>query len=384
MADAQETTLWAIAIKGDRSETELKQAVVDLATLDVFKIPSKQLRVGTLDSLMSLSDDLVKMDTLAEAAVTKMYKQLCDLKNEEPTIMGVSAATYTLKSFDWDEHKFQLKTPLREMCEGISQRIAGLDDELKLKLTELNVLKSSLQGHDRKTQGNLMVKSLNEIVRQEDVMVSEYMTTVYVVSPKNGMKDFEAAYEKMATYVVPKSAKLLEEDTEYGIYSVVLFKKSLDEFKAAAREKRLTLREFTYVPGAKEADATKRQQDSVEIERLKGMLSNWCGVNYVEVYTMMLHLKAVRVFVEGVLRYGLTASYGHGSQGNSMVPNFKAFLLQPKKGKTEMLRKALSALYGGSASAMMESEEETVVPGATGEFYPYVYAPIETTPSVGA
>ena len=61
---------------------------------------------------------------------------------------------------------------------------------------------------------------------------------MYVVVPKASIKDFETTFEKMATYVVPRSAKLLAEDSEYGLYAVVIFKKSLDEFKASAREKR--------------------------------------------------------------------------------------------------------------------------------------------------
>jgi len=108
------------------------------------------------------------------------------------------------------------------------------------------------------------------------------------------------------------------------------------------------------------------------------MLTNWCHINYSEVYTMLLHLKAVRVFVESVLRYGLTASYQAG-----MTPNFKAFFVQAKKGKQELLRKELSSLYGGAAD-MMEGEEELAVPGATGEFYPYVYNSIETAPTIAS
>ena len=40
----------------------------------------------------------------------------------------------------------------------------------------------------------------------------------------------------------------MEEDTEYSLYRVIIFKKSSEEFKAMARERRLTLREFTYAP----------------------------------------------------------------------------------------------------------------------------------------
>ena len=52
---------------------------------------------------------------------------------------------YTTKQWEWDEAKFQMKTPLREMSENISGRIASLDDELKMKLGEVNALKSILQ-----------------------------------------------------------------------------------------------------------------------------------------------------------------------------------------------------------------------------------------------
>jgi V-type H+-transporting ATPase subunit C len=256
-------------------------------------------------------------------------------------------------------------------------RVSALDDELKIKVTELNTLKGSLQGIERKTLGNLMVRGLSDIIDAHDVVESEYMTTVVVVVPKGSMKEFEGTFHKMAAYVVPRSAKLISEDIEYGLYTCVLFKKSLDEFKASAREKRLTIRDFTYDANALENDRNKKAADTREYDRLKGMLSNWCQVNYAEVFTMMIHLKAVRIFVESVLRFGLTTSYMSG-----MTPNFKAFLLQPKKGKSEALRKALGALIGGSAVMAGEGEEEMVVPGAQGEFYPYVYTAIETEPNV--
>lgn len=38
-----------------------------------------------------------------------------------------------------------MKTPLRELSESISSRIGGLDEELKMKLLEVNNLKSTLQ-----------------------------------------------------------------------------------------------------------------------------------------------------------------------------------------------------------------------------------------------
>jgi len=376
-----ESQLWAIAVRGDASERQLKTDISQFATVSTFRIPkdgAQALRIGTLDSLMSLSDDLVKMDVLAEATVTKMYKQLSDLSpQDEPSILGVPIVSYTTMQWEWDMAKFQTKTPLRELSEGISMRLSAIDDELKVKVTEVNGLKGSLQGIERKTQGNLMVRGLADVINEQDVMESDYMTTLFVVVPKASLKDFESTYEKMAQFVVPKSGKLIMEDAEYGLFTVIIFKKSLDEFKANAREKRYSLRDFTYDPTALESDRSKKATEEKEYSRLTGMLAKWCHINYAECYGMMLHLKAVRVFTESVLRYGLSTMYGQ----MGTVPNFKAFLLQPKKGKSEQLRKALAALYGDGATGG-DGEEEMVVPGAQGEFYPYVYTLIETEPNI--
>ena len=89
-----ETQLWAIAVKGDQSVSEIKKVCEELAEVSPFNVPASALRVGTLDNLMSLSDDLTKMETMADATVTKMYKQLMDLKDrvgikdDEATIGG--------------------------------------------------------------------------------------------------------------------------------------------------------------------------------------------------------------------------------------------------------------------------------------------------------
>ena len=223
------------------------------------------------------------------------------------------------------------------------------------------------------------MRGLADLIMKDDVLDTEYMISVVVVVPKAAMKDFETTYTSMAQWVVPASAKLISEDAEFGLYTVVIFKKSYEEFKTSSREKRLTLREFVYDPNTIENDNAKKIADTREYERLKSMLANWCQVNYAEVYTMTLHLKAVKIFCESVLRYGLTTSYSAG-----MGPNFKAFLLQPKKGTGEKLRKVLASLYAGSGGGGGDEEAELVVPGAVGEFFPYVYTSIETEPNITA
>jgi len=373
MSAPMEPLLFAVAVKGDAKQSALQAEVEPLATLTRFAVPKEGLRVGTLDTLMALSDDLVKMDALSEATVWKIGRQLQDMQeNKAPTIMGVAVDVYAFKQFEWDEAKFQLKAPLRELCEGLGGRLGGLDEELKAKMVEYNGVKGALQASERKAQGNLMVRGLTDIVSEADMrgtVGSETLATPLVVVPKHGTKEFLASYETCCPLVVPRSARLIAEDTEFQLYGVVCFKKTLADFAAAARDKRWTVRDFTYEPHRVAEDRGKKEADLAEEARLKGLLTNWCAINFAEAFTMMMHLKAVRVFVESVLRYGLS----HARAGGG--PNFHAFLLQPKKGKEQALHTALGKLYGGVA-AQFEEDDVGAVPGAAGDFYPYVFVPV--------
>lgn len=80
--------LLAIAVKADLNKNLLVQKTQQLCTVHDFKVPAQALRVGTLDSLMSLSDDLAKMDMLAESTAFKLYSQLVSLKDDTITIGG--------------------------------------------------------------------------------------------------------------------------------------------------------------------------------------------------------------------------------------------------------------------------------------------------------
>ena len=86
-----ETQLWAIALKMEEDESAMRAKTDLMCTVHKFNVPDN-LRVGTLDSLMSLSDDLVKLDMLSEGTVMKIYRQLYDLKGEDPTINGGALA----------------------------------------------------------------------------------------------------------------------------------------------------------------------------------------------------------------------------------------------------------------------------------------------------
>jgi len=351
----------------------------DTAQVFRFQIPTKDLKVGTLDNLMSLSDDLVRMDTMAEATTFKIYKQLMELQKdagqvEEPTIrMGDAGHAMKLDQylceFKWDEAKYPVKSPLRELSDLLTTSVSRMDDELKAKATEFQSAKGAKQALERKDQGNLMVRSLADIVNAKDFVESEHLTTLLVVVPKFALKEWETSYASLGgdkPFVVPNSSRKVHEDTDTVLMTVTLFKSIVDDFKANCREKRFIVRDFEYSEAGVKAEKDSKEKALSEHDKVKAMFIRWCKTNLAEAYSAMVHLKAVRVFVESVLRYGVP-------------PNFQAALLKPAPRKEVQLRKHLDSLYQHLAASDMTGGDEDM-PGQAAEFYPYVFFNVYTSP----
>lgn len=141
--------------------------------------------------------------------------------------------------------------------------------------------------------------------------------------------------------IVPRSSQLITQDNEFALFTVTLFKKVVDEFKLHAREKKFVVRDFTY--NEEELAAGKNEITKLVTDKKKqfGPLVRWLKVNFSECFCAWVHVKALRVFVESVLRYGLPV-------------NFQAILVHPNKKSQKRLRDVLNQLYGhldGSASS---------------------------------
>ena len=60
----------------------------------------------------------------------------------------------------------------------------------------------------------------------------------YSLCSRSLYKEWESNYESLSQMVVPRSSQKITEDSEYGLFSVTVFKKVVDEYKHHAREKK--------------------------------------------------------------------------------------------------------------------------------------------------
>uniref|UniRef100_A0A8D3BM22 V-type proton ATPase subunit C n=1 Tax=Scophthalmus maximus TaxID=52904 RepID=A0A8D3BM22_SCOMX len=350
---------WLISAPGEKTCQQTWDTMMaattrnnNLSTNHKFNIPD--LKVGTLDVLVGLSDELAKLDSFVEGRIIRQV--FCHF-------FSVDLVTYITR-FQWDMAKYPIKQSLKNISEIISKQVSQIDNDLKSRASAYNNLKGNLQNLERKNAGSLLTRSLADIVKKEDfVLDSEYLITQLVVVPKVAYTDWQKTYETLAEMVVPRSSNLLFEDNDSGLFGVTLFRKAIDDFKHKARENKFTVRDFQYNEEEMKADKEEMTRLSTDKKKQFGPLVRWLKVNFSEAFIAWIHIKALRVFVESVLRYGLPV-------------NFQAMLLQPSKKTMKKLREVLNDLYKHLDSSACAMD----IPGlnlSQQEYYPYVYYKID-------
>jgi len=369
------TEYWLISAPGDKTCQQtfdkLNQATSKQQLSMNWKFHIPDLKVGTLDQLVGLSDDLGKLDTFVEQITRKVASYLGDVLEDQRDKLGenllangVDLATYVTQ-FRWDMAKYPIKQSLKNLSDIVSKQVSQIESDLKSKATAYNNLKSSLQNIEKKQGGSLVTRNVAELVKKEHfVLNSEYLATLLVVVPLANINDWNNKYEKLTDKIVPRSSQLIYQDNDHALVSVSLFHLVVDEFKTKARENKFLVRDFVY--DEEQLKSGKNELTKLHTDKKKqfGPLVRWLKVNFGECFTAWIHVKALRVFVESVLRFGLPV-------------NFQGMVLLPQKKQMKKLRETLNDLYFHLDSAGGIGGSEDLPSGLAGfgqgEYYPYVY-----------
>eukprot|EP00126_Sphaerothecum_destruens_P013068 Sdes_comp22354_c0_seq1m20835 len=214
---------------------------IEMSENSRFSIPD--LKVGTLDSLMSVSDDMVKIDQFMESVVKKLASHIFELLEDHKDKISESFQVHGMDpdsficNFEWDTAKYPVKNSVRELVDILNKSISDIESGMKTKFSSYVSLRNNLQAMDRKVTGNLLVRNLDEIVKPEHfVKKSENLITLIVAVPAHSYKEWMSTYESLTKMVVPRSSQMIAEDSEYGLFTVTLFSRVVDEFKNLARE----------------------------------------------------------------------------------------------------------------------------------------------------
>lgn len=426
------------------------------AQVHPFTIP--ELRVGTLDSLMVLDQELAKVDSIAEQSINKIqrqYEELCqDESGEEAALLvkGTSPTEY-LEQFSWDEARYSHSRRLNELVHMMQQSVGKIDDDMKTLGQDFNEAKQQLSGLQRKRNANLMVADLRDLLSEEaclancgktpDEIFTEtaFLQSVAVIVPVATEEDFLKSYERLCSDVVtlrdgskcspvvPGSHFEVMRDADgYILYRVFLLKGSAASDEASAggvgvevetdaaeadaaddeaaqggskeggtnpskQQHQQRPRDFftifadtcrasrflvkQYERGGVADDDEEEGEESLdaqitnvkqELDQKKNYLKRRCTPYFEDVYVAWIHIKAIRVFVESVLRYGVP-------------PQFHSVLIVPTAAKhmrkiRQVLEKQFENLDTIGASNLAVSDDVQRILGGAGstttEYLPYI------------
>jgi len=241
-----------------------------------------------------------------------------------------------------------------------------MEKELREKSMEYNLVCQKLAQMAQNESGSLLTRDLTKDLTNFQPTESEYLTTLYVVVQKAETKNWLKVYESLTEYVGPRSSVLIKEESDFVLFSVVLFHRVAEEFKNEARSLRFTVRKNDPSSSMSEEEKKKLMDKQT---KLQVALERWTLTNFGEAYLSWLHLKCIQCFVESILRFGLPA-------------DFESMLLVPKKGQEKKLEKKLCQHYQHLGrfeqddKEMANMDESKVALLGAEKFFPYVFLEI--------
>jgi V-type H+-transporting ATPase subunit C len=336
----------------DEALTALRAVVsTDNGTTYPFNLPS--FKIGTLDALVQQADDLQKLEQGCKGVVEKVADSLKNiLEGDEDKIadqknVNDKPVDHYLQTFQWNKVKYRADKPISELVDILQkvcihasipsshsltralQDIASIDNDVKTKFNQYNSSKTSLATALRSRTGNLSQKSLSSVVNPDKLLApdaSEYLQQHLIAVPKNQVKDYLQSYETLCPMVVPRSSQELAKDDEFSLFAVTVFKKHSAEFVHKVREKRWTPREWKFTEGGREAEEREQQKLEKDERRVWGEALRLGRTGYSDAVMAWIHVLALRVFVETVLRYGLPLSFVCGLVKVSSLLNIVSYV----------------------------------------------------------
>lgn len=383
------------------------------------RLPIHHLRVGTLDKLISLSDDFARIDAFGKNVVQKLHRTYSELEGTKQILSIKNESIHSfITNFAWDDGHFNPHAQLRDLVQSIHANVMKTAEHLRRLSAALTEIENNLSNISRKLNGSLMNKCLKQYVSHENWYSGEYLRTALIVIPTTKTDTFMANYEFMeessanrkyqsmmkekndqlssdivinenssnhaneeksnlkfdvshiqqkhdCRIVVPESAQLLTTDKEFSLYSVMLLNCGYDWFKFVCLQQGFNVRDFTLAQLTDDEQQNAVQELTKNLETQQRRLRHFCKNNFSDAFSNWMHLKMIRAFVESVLRYGLPI-------------DFTITAVHPRKGTEKKLLLSLEREYKGLLDSVLQTKEENEVDysGLSGDYYPFVYVPI--------
>ncbi|CDJ67349.1 vacuolar ATP synthase subunit c, putative [Eimeria necatrix] len=336
----------------------------------LFEVPTG-LKFGSFDDLVRAVDLLQQQDSAVEAALRRVERQALELDPEAQLKVvwqrhSLSVDQY-IRRFSWDEAKFPKARAIREHLEAIVQSVGKLEEEVRAKVAAWQAARGPCgeNGPLVYSERELREVLTPAVVQPGDFVASELVTTAVACVPLEAESHWLSCYERLSPLAaVPRSAKKLglpPDSAGVCLWRVVVFKRGLEAFKSAAAAQHFAVREFAYSAQAGRLLLERRSRATAERSQHEAFLARVCFAAFSDIFVSWLHLKAMRVFCDALLRFGVPANF---------VALFLRPTAPPRPAKIHAQLHALltpPGLFGNRFYASLDKDNNEAE-----DFFPYV------------
>lgn len=326
---------------------KLKSVALNFATFSNISIP--KFRTAPKAELHELSKDLLHMDHSVENLFRYLLStfegvlQLEDVDLLEHLVVQKQTYGENITNFSWNMTKYSPYLSLSDLCHLFYKHFQNLNRQMRNNVVtykeNLKIATDYIIAEE-----TLATQNLTSVVREETVVDTEYIQSVYVAVPQQSTDTWLEVYETLHDSVIACSNCFIVEDNDYKLYSVVIVRDDFLEFRDNCAKIGFIAREYRSDQDgfARKLHERRKLEEATRYQNV--MLIQWLKVIADDIFEVLIHIKIFRAYIASLIRYG------HN--------NFQIIMFYPKKNSSQRLQIELRKLYEDDDKIDLDSEIE--------------------------
>uniref|UniRef100_A0A0R3S5S4 V-type proton ATPase subunit C n=1 Tax=Elaeophora elaphi TaxID=1147741 RepID=A0A0R3S5S4_9BILA len=313
---------------------KLENVARDYAIFSNIAIPS--FHTAPTDELYELARDMQFLDRSVEnlfRSFLSSFESALLFENIdllEGLIIKKQKCGENITNFSWNMAIYSPYMLLSDLADLLYQHYQNLDQQIRHNVAayreNLKVARECIR-----TEDTLATQNLACFVREENVIDTEYIQSVYVAVPLKSESMWYEVCETLHDNMVACSSCLVAEDRDYKLYSVVIVREDFLEFRDNCAKYGFIARVYQCDPNGFARKFHERQKVEETAHYQNIMLIQWLKIVADEIFEVLMHVKIFRAYIASSIVYG-------GRE-------FQIIMFHPRRNLSQRLQTALTKLY---------------------------------------
>lgn len=260
---------------------------------EILSVPT--FPIVQFDNLLTIADTLESLAKSAESTFLEFIKQLSSFKDKDQITIESHSIDYAIKTFKWSANKYEV--------EDLNCIIEDLTKDYNFFKMSFENRKASYEKFLR--QCDTASKIIKGSIKDMELCIEEHEFLVehYIIVPKNKKEAFIEDIIKIDK-ISHETLEATVNDQDDILYKIYGLKSTEQEFIDE-----ITELGYFYKRGFSEEEFKRRKAEKEKVLQEKGIqrnnLSIYYSTNINEIFSIMMHIKMLRLYIESVLTYGI-------------------------------------------------------------------------------